>query len=141
MTTARRDTAGASASDNSREVSGIAAGVIAGAVAGSGGPDPQSQHAYWRQHFRELQTLGSSGTYEDYAPAFEYGWESRSACEAKASQAPADFEEAEATLQEQWQQRPVAAALPWNMAREAVRAAWEKVEQAVASDEAKPSAR
>ena len=47
-------------SDNRAEVSGIAAGVIAGAVAGSHALDPQSEHAYWREHFRELPATKES---------------------------------------------------------------------------------
>lgn len=140
MSPANKDTTGSN-SDKPTEVSGIAAGVIAGAVAGSRSANPQTEHAYWREHFRELPALKDSAAYEDYAPAFEYGWESRAGCCAKPSQAQADFEAAESDLREQWQQRPAAAALPWSMAREAVRAAWEKVEQAIVSDDAKPSAR
>jgi hypothetical protein len=123
-------------------VTGIAAGAVAGAVQGSqASADPAAEHAYWQQHFRELPSVPASAPYEQYAPAFQYGWENRSgSCTTPAEEGPS-FAAVESSLRDRWHQQPAAADLSWDMARDAVRAAWERVEQAIGAGEPKPSAK
>jgi hypothetical protein len=124
------------------EVTGIAAGALAGAVEGSQtGADPAVEAAYWQQHYRDLPSIPAGASYDEYAPAFQYGWESRSGCCARPPSEGRSFTAAESDLRERWQEQPVAADLSWDEARDAVRAAWERVEQAIATAEPKPSAR
>lgn len=127
------------------EVSGIAAAVVAGAVqaqqAQQARTDAAAEHAYWKEHFHQLPSVPATATYEQYAPAFQYGWESRGGCSAKPPAERPSFESAENELRRRWQERPAAAELSWDLARDAVRAAWERVEQAIGSEAPKPSAR
>ena len=130
----------AKASDS--EVSGIAAAVVTGAVqAQQARTDAAAEHAYWREHFHKLPSVPATATYEQYAPAFDYGWESRGGCCAKPPAERPSFESAEQELRSKWQERPAAADLSWDLARDAVRAAWERVGQAIGSEEPKPNAR
>jgi hypothetical protein len=123
-------------------VTGIAAGAVAGAVQGSQvRADPAAEHAYWQQHFRELPSDPVNAPYEQYAPAFQSGWEIRGGCCDQASADVSSFAAVEGSLRDRWQQQPAAADLSWDMARDAVRAAWERVEQAIGAGEPKPSAK
>lgn len=124
------------------EISGIAAAVVTGAVqAKQARTDPAAEHAYWKEHFHQLPSVPATATYEQYAPAFEYGWESRGGCCTAPPAERPSFESAENELRSRWQERPAAAELSWDLARDAVRAAWERVEQAIGSGDPKPSAR
>ena len=117
------------------EVSGIAAGAMAGALQGSR-PSVNSadEHAFWQQRFRDLAPYRDAADYERLAPAFEFGWQRRQ------EHRDMTFEAGEPDLQADWQSQAAAANLPWDLARHAVKAAWDRIDQAVGG-ETKPSAR
>jgi hypothetical protein len=127
------------------EVTGIAAAAMTGASGAT--LEGNEWHAYWREHFREVPSLAAAARYEDVAPAFEYGRQRHGACCAgpgkarKGADKSSSFEAAETELARRWQGQSASAQLPWDMARDAVRAAWERIDQAMTSDEAKPGAR
>src|SRR5688500_5285047 len=86
------------------EVSGIAAAAMSGAIQGSQvqGADAAVEHAYWQQHFRDLPSVPPGASYDQYAPAFEYGWESRGGCCAKLPVDGQTFAAAEKDLRAHW---------------------------------------
>src|SRR5712672_3475723 len=58
---------------------GAAVGAVAGGLAGKGvaeSVNPTAEDAYWRSNFKSRPYAGSA-TYDEYAPAYRYGWESR----------------------------------------------------------------
>lgn len=116
------------------EVSGIAAGAMAGALQGAH-PSVNSaeEHAFWQQHFRELAPYTETA-YERIAPAFEFGWQRRQ------EQRDMTFEAGESDLMADWQSQPAARHLPWDLARHAAKAAWDRIDQAIGGP-TKPSAR
>jgi GNAT superfamily N-acetyltransferase len=59
---------------------GAAVGAVAGGLAGHGiaeGIDPTVEDAYWRDNYKSRPYVQSNSSYEDYQPAYRYGWESR----------------------------------------------------------------
>lgn len=103
---------------------GAAVGAIAGGLAGKAvaeSVNPTEEHGYWRKQYpsRPYYTTGIS--YEEYAPAYQYGWESFS------KQAGKTFDHAEADLQRDWEKVKGASKLGWKEAREAVRDSWNRL--------------
>lgn len=106
---------------------GAAVGAIAGGLAGglfgksvAEDIDPTAEDAYWRQNFKNRPYYQSGSTYDDYRPAYQHGWEARARYE------DSDYDEVEAELEKDWQQRK--AKLHWNQAKPAVRDAWERID-------------
>ena len=61
-------------------VAGAVIGGVAGGLAGKGiaeSIDPTVEHAYWRENYASRPYYDSSTSYDEYAPAYQYGWESR----------------------------------------------------------------
>src|SRR5438067_804534 len=63
---------------------GAAVGVVAGAVGGGlAGKaiaetiEPTAEEAHWRKTYQERPYVEEGATYDDYGPAYRYGWESR----------------------------------------------------------------
>src|SRR5262245_54217835 len=63
---------------------GAAVGAVAGAVAGgyagkevAESIDPTLESAYWRENYASRPYTDRNMAYEDYEPAYRYGWESR----------------------------------------------------------------
>ncbi len=100
---------------------GAVAGAIAGGYAGKGVAEqinPTVEEQYWREHFRDRPYVQAEGTYDDYGPAYRFGWESR------ARYPDRDFAELEPELQREWEQRRGSSKLNWSEAREACRDGW-----------------
>jgi hypothetical protein len=105
---------------------GAAVGAVAGAVIGGmAGKDiaesynPTAEDAYWRENFRTRPYVGPEDTYEQFEPAYRYGWESR------MEHAGRTFEEVEPDLQQRW--TTAAPDLVWGTARHATRDAWDRL--------------
>ena len=75
----------------------------------------------WRDYHAKQPYADQERPFEHYAPAYQLG--------AKAAQKypGKNFEEIEDSVFRDYQQAEVGAALPWDHARHAVRAAWAKV--------------
>src|SRR3954452_8701714 len=59
---------------------GAAVGAVAGGLVGHGiaeGINPTEEDAYWRENYRNRPYVSSGRSYDDYQPAYKYGWESR----------------------------------------------------------------
>jgi FMN phosphatase YigB (HAD superfamily) len=101
-------------------------GSIVGAAVGAAVAikvSPQEEEHYWRENFFSLPYAAGT-TFEDYAPAFRFGWETR-------ARTPPDrtFEEVEDQLARRWEATPDSHRLHWRRARPAVRDAWRRIEE------------
>jgi hypothetical protein len=110
---------------------GAAVGAIAGGLAGKGvaeAIDPTAEEAYWRENYPTRDYYDESVPYEDIAPAYRYGWESRTRYEGRS------FDEAESDLERGWRETSYAGRVGWDKARHAARDAWHRVERAIPGD-------
>lgn len=106
-------------------VVGAVAGAVGGGYAGKGvaeSIDPTAESAYWRDNYKDRPYVESGKRYEDYEPAYQYGWESR------GKYADRNFDEVETDLRSDWERRHGNDQnLNWDKARSAVRDAWDRV--------------
>jgi len=110
---------------------GAAVGAVAGAVAGglagkavAESIDPTAEEAYWRENYRDRPYVEGDASYDAYAPAYRYGWESR------ARYPDRQFDEIEPDLERDWQRERADSNLDWQRARPATRDAWQRLSQA-----------
>lgn len=111
-------------------VVGGVVGAVAGGLAGKGAAeivDPTIEDTYWRTTYTTVPYFVKDGnfTYEDYGPAYRYGWESRS------RHAGRKFEEIETDLASKWDSAKGSSRLVWTDAKGAVHAAWTRVSNTV----------
>jgi len=108
---------------------GAAVGAVVGAVAGgyagkavAENVNPTAEHEYWRNNYQTRPYADKSATYDDdYAPAYQYGWESRSQYKDR------NFNEVESDLSSGWQNAKGKSRLEWEKAKGAVRDSWDRV--------------
>lgn len=130
-------------------VGAVGTGVVAGAVAGSiAGPigavagavggavigglvgkeaaeviNPTTEADYWRSRHSSQPYAQGPNSYDDYAPAYQYGWESYRSRRPEHT----TFEHAETDLARGWQDVKGKSSLNWNQVRSATRDAWNRV--------------
>ena len=100
---------------------GAAVGAVAGGLIGKGvaeGVNPTAEHAYWRKNYVDRPYVRSGTSYDQYAPAYQYGWESRYKHAGKS------FDDVEADLARDWARAKGKSQLTWDQARQASRDAW-----------------
>ena len=85
--------------------------------------DSKKEEAYWREQHSNQPYADKKFSYEQYEPAYRTGFEGFHKYPGKA------YEEIEDDLALDYQRNHTGAALPWDHARHAVRAAWAKVSQ------------
>jgi outer membrane protein with glycine zipper len=110
---------------------GAAVGAVAGGLVGHGvaeGINPTVEDAYWRENYRSRPYVDANRGYDDYQPAYKYGWESRSQYAGKR------FEDVESDLERGWDKARGASRQTWNEARNATRDAWHRVEDVLPGD-------
>lgn len=110
---------------------GAALGAVVGGLAGKGMAeqvDPTVEEVYWRENYRTRPYYDESVTYDEYAPAYRYGWESRS------RYADRSWDEAETDLGRDWEQVKDRGKLKWDRAKLAARDAWHRVERNLPGD-------
>ncbi len=96
----------------------------------------EAQNRYWREHFRNEPYYAQGKAFDAYEPAYKLGTEARSDNPDK------QFVDVEDTLRKQYQARQQdQRTLDWADAKQAVRAAWDRAEQALRGgiDANKPS--
>lgn len=111
---------------------GAVVGGVVGAVAGSlvargaaetTDPDQDryavEEDAYWREQHSKEPYYNPERTYDDYAPAYRMGWESRSKLQG-------DFDQHEPALGSQWEAFRAQSRLSWAEAQHAARAGWRR---------------
>ncbi|MBA4107919.1 MAG: hypothetical protein C0485_19475 [Pirellula sp.] len=105
---------------------GAVIGGVAGGLAGKGVAeqiDPTREDAYWRDEYANREYYDEQVTYDRYAPAYKYGWESR------AKYANRNWADVEPQLQQEWDKNRGASDLKWERARLASQDAWTRVER------------
>src|SRR5262249_23748755 len=83
--------------------------------------DPTVEDAYWRENYSTRPYYEQTAPYEEYRPAYKYGWESRARCGTRS------FDEVEPELSRDWEAARDRSKLTWDKARHATRDAWERV--------------
>jgi hypothetical protein len=81
---------------------------------------------YWREHHAAQPYADENLSYEHYAPAYRTG------SEAARRYGGRTFEEIEDDLALDYEKHRAGSALPWDRARPATKAAWDKVSGVVA---------
>ena len=111
---------------------GAGVGAVVGAVSGGlGGKataealNPTAEHEYWRSEFKNRPYAKPDSNYDEYAAAYQYGWESQAACRPNGK----TFEAAEPELSRDWESRRGKSRLSWSEAKEATHDAWNRVEK------------
>jgi len=109
---------------------GAVVGAVAGGLAGKGvaeSVNPTEEDAYWRQNYKTRPYAGSA-TYDEFAPAYRYGWESRNQYRGRR------FDDVESDLARGWDKAKGTSRLEWERAKAATRDAWHRVERAMPGD-------
>jgi hypothetical protein len=116
-------------------VAGAVAGALGGGAAGKAvaeNIDPTVERDYWSKNYNTRSYYETGYTYDDYGPAYEYGYTSRGRYRGRS------FDEAEPELRSDWERTKARSRLGWDKAKLAVRDAWDrvsdKVERAVPGD-------
>lgn len=112
-------------------VVGAAVGAVAGGLAGKGVAemiDPTAEDAYWKTNYNNRPYVDQSSSYDDYGPAYRYGWESRSQYPGRK------FDEVQDDLSRGWEKAKGKSKLGWDKAKHAVKDSWHKVERALPGD-------
>ena len=107
---------------------GAAVGAVAGAVAGAAAADkiqdkldPKIEEVYWQQHYYTRPYYKSGDPYENYLPAYRFGWESA----IRKDYAGKNFDEIEPQLRSEWTKS--GAASDWITIRDIVRDGFDRV--------------
>jgi len=84
--------------------------------------NPNEQHAYWRDNYPKQVYAELSQGYAEYAPAYQYGWESHGRMIGRS------FDQSERELASGWSKAKGSSMLSWDKAKAATRDAWNRVE-------------
>jgi hypothetical protein len=108
---------------------GIAVGAVVGAVAGglagkgvAEAVNPTAEDAYWRNSYKTRPYVESKYDYDQYGPAYQYGWETRTRYSGRK------FDDIEPELERNWATNRGKSSLEWNKARHATRDAWDRLD-------------
>jgi phage tail tape-measure protein len=111
---------------------GAAVGAVAGGLMGHGiaeGINPTEEDAYWRENYRNRPYANANRSYEDYQPAYRYGWESR------ARYGDRNWDEVEPELGRNWNEyNGGSVRQTWDEAKLATKDAWHRVEDRLPGD-------
>jgi hypothetical protein len=105
-------------------VLGAGIGAVAGGWVGkeiAESIDPTAEEAYWRENYMSREYVTPGTRYDDYHPAYRYGWESASRHHASR------FEEVERDLERGWPRARDRSPLTWERAKHAVRDSWDRI--------------
>jgi hypothetical protein len=117
-------------------VGGVAGAVIGGVAGGLGGKaaaeavNPTAEDAYWREAYVDRPYRNPTMTYDDYRPAYEYGWNSY----RQYGTAGRRYDEIEGDLSRGWDKTKGRSRLAWEQAKVATRDAWDRLERALPGD-------
>jgi hypothetical protein len=126
-------TAASVAASTAGAAAGVAASAASGAISGAADAlvgrtpspkeaDPMAEEMYWREHFAAEPYFDAVNyAFEDYLPAWRTGWE------GKSKYAGRRFDDVERELKQDFHWNRGQSRLLWEQARDAVRAAFERV--------------
>jgi hypothetical protein len=110
-------------------VVGAVVGAVAGGLAGKGvaeAVNPTEEDAYWRDNYRSRPYVNAGADYDEYEPAYRYGYTAFSYYPGR------DFDDVEPELERDWDKvRGERSHLDWRGARNATRDAWQRVKDRV----------
>ncbi len=84
--------------------------------------DPVVEHGFWLSTYYSRPYVKDGVPYEEYAPAYQYGWESRVFYDSRT------FAEVELILTRDWAAHRGKSTLSWELARQAVRDSWNRID-------------
>jgi hypothetical protein len=99
-------------------------GAIAGGIAGhkvAENVNPTAEEGYWRETYTSRPYVNREYTFDDYGPAYRYGWE------ARTRWADRQFDEVEPQLGRDWSDARGESRLEWGDAKVAARDAWDRI--------------
>ncbi len=126
--------AGAAAGTVAGPIGTVAGAIIGGVAGGYAGKataehfDPTTEDAYWRDNYTTRDYYEEGTSYDDYAPAYRYGWESRQRYPDRR------YDDVENDLERDWARAKGNSRLGWEKAKYATRDAWHRVERALPGD-------
>jgi hypothetical protein len=100
---------------------------LAGKAAAEG-VNPTAEDAYWRENYTSRPYYSSDYTYDDYAPAYRYGYESRAQYPGK------QYQDVESSMSSGWERFKGKSQLGWDKAKLATRDAWDRVDRGEACE-------
>ena len=100
----------------------VVGGPVATANATATAVNPKEQHAYWRDNYAKQAYVELSAPYGEYAPAYQYGWESHERMAGKS------FDQSEGELARGWNDAKRKSTLSWEKAKAATKDAWDRIE-------------
>ncbi|MFZ4573973.1 MAG: hypothetical protein ACOYN0_06220 [Phycisphaerales bacterium] len=108
-----------------RPVGGIAAAALDGiaGTATTGIVNPAAEADYWRHNYASRPYAKTPLDFEEFAPAYRYGWESF----VTHGDLNKSFESIESELGSDWDHSKGGSRLAWNQAKDASRDAWDRV--------------
>ena len=104
---------------------GAAIGAVAGGLIGKGvaeGINPTAENEFWQSNYKSRPYVNPGSSYDEYAPAYQYGWESRGRFSGKK------FDEVEGDLGRDWDRAKGKSGLRWDQAKQATRDAWDRLD-------------
>lgn len=90
--------------------------------------DAEREHQYWSRNFAKQNEYEPGRAFEDYEGAYRTGYEGYTRYPDKT------YGQAENDLKRDYERLGKKAALTWDNAKAAVRAGWQRVEQAIPGD-------
>jgi|GEM_PF-2711587 len=91
-------------------------------------PSWDSDEQYWKSNYSSRPYFSAGTTYDDYSPAYRYGYESRTKYQGKK------YEDVEVDMSRGWDTAKGTSKLGWEKAKEATRDAWNRADRAVTGD-------
>lgn len=114
---------------------GAVIGAVAGGLAGKGiaeAIDPTEEEAYWRNEYRNRPYYTPGADYDQYEPAYAYGYRSRMEHHGRS------WDQVESDLGRDWERHRSGSKFDWDRAKHATRDAWQrasdKIERAMPGD-------
>ena len=92
--------------------------------------DPTSEERYWREAHSREPYYRKDYTYDDYAPAYRTGYEAAARYRGQNRR----FDDLDSDLRSQYESTKGKSRLAWNDAKDAARAAWDRIERALPGD-------
>jgi hypothetical protein len=83
------------------------------------------EDAHWREAHKAEPYYNPAHRYEDYAPAYRMGWESRAKYDGGT------YDQYEPAFRNDWENAKGESRLDWDEAKHAVRAGWRRIEEAL----------
>lgn len=112
-------------------IAGAATGAVLGGVSGrklGEVIDPTVEDAHWKSAYAKESYYQSGMTYDDYAPAYRVGYQGRSRYAGRK------FDDVQGSLEADYNRTKASSKLNWDKAKNATRAAWNRIEKAMPGD-------